>query len=139
MSFAVIKRVIDEEPTAALVDRDLKVASAKELDAALARIHRELAIRQNPDHLLVTVHLNHIAGELATSPLDFSLEHLELYLQYLHRLIPGVLSEEHCTVPTHVLPVARPPSARPPSPAHRPYRPVSACSLMCTHASRATR
>ena len=106
MSFAVIKRVIDEETEVSAlhtVNTDLQVASSKELERSLATIQKELAARKNPDRELLAHHLQHIDRELATSPLEFSLEHLEMYSQYLARLVKEALSEEQRTTQARLL------------------------------------
>jgi len=68
---------------------DLKVSSVTSLDKALARIQAEKNRRAKVDLSLVEFHLQHIQAELDEAPTSnrtLSLEHLELFQNYLLRL-----------------------------------------------------
>lgn len=106
MSFAVIRRIIDEEdrtPEDSEVRVDLKVSGTTELEKAAETIRAALAARKAPDVNLLTKQFSHIKNELKMDKtLPFSLEHLELFQQFLSRIItdslPGELRELHGTL-----------------------------------------
>jgi len=101
MSFAFIQRVVDEvtpERTDPLTLKvDLKVHSNQDLVASLETIKQELESRKTCDVERVRKQLKHIDAELDEgkdiSPL--SLEHLELFQQFLARLdLPSLPEKE---------------------------------------------
>eukprot|EP00811_Abedinium_folium_P034062 NODE_6977_length_1619_cov_13.101206.p1 GENE.NODE_6977_length_1619_cov_13.101206~~NODE_6977_length_1619_cov_13.101206.p1 ORF type:complete len:482 (+),score=74.73 NODE_6977_length_1619_cov_13.101206:22-1446(+) len=91
MSFAVIKRIIDGgvvEQDNSVVKVDLKMASAQELKDAMAMVQKKIDERSALNSNLVTLQFKHIKAELAmNSVLPLSLEHMELYRQYLNRFV----------------------------------------------------
>ena len=73
---------------------DLKVSSSQDLNEAIELIKQEIRAREQPDEDLLRFHFDHILRELnepATANRLISLEHLELFEQYMLRLVPDKL------------------------------------------------
>ena len=66
-----------------------QVTSTEKLEASIATIKAELASRNEQDLVVLNDRLCHIEDEVnSNGPVPLSLEHLELYLEYLERVTP---------------------------------------------------
>jgi len=94
MSFALIRRIANdgqaEAPDQSKVNVDMKVTSTQALQESMKTIQAELEARATLSKDLLADRLDHIEAEVnANGPTILSLEHLELYLQFLERINPS--------------------------------------------------
>eukprot|EP00811_Abedinium_folium_P032337 NODE_5390_length_1775_cov_49.375607.p1 GENE.NODE_5390_length_1775_cov_49.375607~~NODE_5390_length_1775_cov_49.375607.p1 ORF type:complete len:470 (+),score=80.38 NODE_5390_length_1775_cov_49.375607:85-1494(+) len=93
MPFASNENVAEQDHS--LVKVDLKISSTQELKDAIAMVQQSLDERSTLNIDLVTLQFKHIKEELGmNSVLPLSLEHLELYQQYLDRFIVEALPKQ---------------------------------------------
>eukprot|EP00811_Abedinium_folium_P032256 NODE_5328_length_1782_cov_16.447734.p1 GENE.NODE_5328_length_1782_cov_16.447734~~NODE_5328_length_1782_cov_16.447734.p1 ORF type:complete len:475 (-),score=54.79 NODE_5328_length_1782_cov_16.447734:296-1720(-) len=97
MTSAMIEKAKDEsavEQDNSIVKVDLKIASTKELREVMARLQKRIDERSILNVDLVTLQFKHIKAELdMNSVLPLSLEHIDLFQQYLDRFVLEALPE----------------------------------------------